>query len=108
VSLHELLTAAERHRRAGISTDQALILAAAEVALSPLDPHDPDDAAVILRAEQLLPDKGLRGAIEGARLELEASRGRYVSQRFSRAQPGRPLESADLALRDPRSPGCGS
>ena len=54
IARDELVLAARRHRRPGISVRQAFVLAYAELTDAPLDPWSFDDAAVILRAETLL------------------------------------------------------
>ena len=54
ITRDELLAAARRHQRPGISSRQAFALAYAELVGSPLDPWSFDDAAVILRAESLM------------------------------------------------------
>jgi hypothetical protein len=70
VTPESLLAAARRHLRPGISADQALVLAFAELTESPLDPWSFDDAAVLLRAERLLIE-GVRvsDALDTARTE---------------------------------------
>lgn len=50
----DLLVAAQRHQRPGISQHVAIVLGYAELIGHPLDPENFDQAAVILRAERLL------------------------------------------------------
>src|SRR5918994_3190788 len=66
----DLIEAAKRYRQPGVSNEHALLLAAAEITAKPLDPYDRDDACVILRAEQLLAEHGVREALRRARQEL--------------------------------------
>lgn len=66
-----LLDAARQFEKPGITPDQAIVLAFAELAGTPLDPWNLDDAAVVCRAETLIHDGlGVRDAIATARKEL--------------------------------------
>lgn len=71
MSREALRAAAHRHRRPGISSHMAIVLAFAELSGEPLDPVGFDDAAVLLRAERLvLDDVPVSEALEAARTEL--------------------------------------
>lgn len=66
-----LLDAARRYQHPGVSADQAIVLAFAELAGAPLDPWSLDDAAVVCRAETLILDGlGVADAVATAREEL--------------------------------------
>lgn len=71
VSREALRVAAHRHRRHGISSHMAIVLAFAELSGDPLDPWVFDDAALLLRAERLvLDDVPVSEALEVARMEF--------------------------------------
>ena len=76
VTQEALLEAARRHqRRPGINPRVAAVLAYAELVGHSLDPEAFDDAAVILRAIQLMDELPVVRALQTACAELVASRG---------------------------------
>jgi hypothetical protein len=71
ITRESLLAAAREELRPGLRPEQAIVIAYARLAGSPLDPFGFDDAAVILRAERLLLDGlGVTDAVATAREEL--------------------------------------
>jgi hypothetical protein len=75
--------------RGRLTWGQAVLIAYSETDGNPLDPCDSDDAAVLLRAEQLVEGgTTVREAIAQARDELRASRRGVGALREGEAHPG--------------------